>query len=117
MDAWRQRTWQMAESTRPRASPSAAISSSGVRAVIQAIICHFRLSIESIELSYLINFRDYFAAELADLEAFADEGLVSLTPEWIEVTPRGRMIVRAICMVFDKYLRASRERNRYSRVI
>jgi len=87
------------------------------RAVIQAIICHFRLSIESIELSYLINFREYFAAEFEDLKAFADEGLVTLTPEWIEVTPRGRMIVRAICMVFDKYLRASRERNRYSRVI
>ena len=87
------------------------------RAVIQAIICHFRLSIESIELSYLINFREYFAAELEDLKAFADEGLLTLTPEWIEVTPRGRMIVRAICMVFDKYLRASRERNRYSRVI
>lgn len=87
------------------------------RAVIQGLICHFRLSIESIELSYLIDFRRYFAAEMADLEALAAEGLVEITPDWIVVTPRGRLIVRAVCMVFDRYLRASRERNRYSRVI
>ncbi|CAN0443436.1 unnamed protein product, partial [Phaeothamnion confervicola] len=37
------------------------------RAVIQALICHFRLSIESIELAYLIDFKEYFRAELADL--------------------------------------------------
>ena len=87
------------------------------RAVIQGLICHFRLSIESIELSYLIDFRRHFAAEMADLEALAAEGLVEITPDWIVVTPKGRLIVRAVCMVFDRYLRASRERNRYSRVI
>jgi len=87
------------------------------RAVIQGLICNFRLSIESIELSYLIDFRQYFAAEMADLEALVAEGLVEITPEWIEVTAKGRLIVRAVCMVFDRYLRASRERNRYSRVI
>lgn len=45
MDAWRQRTWQMAESTRPRARPRAAISSSGVRAVIQAMARSFRFGL------------------------------------------------------------------------
>ena len=37
------------------------------RAVIQALMCHFELSIESIEIAYLIDFERYFAAELADL--------------------------------------------------
>ena len=87
------------------------------RAVIQAIACHSRLSIESIELAFLIRFRDYFAAELEDLKPLADEGLVEVTPDWIVVTPRGRLLVRAVCMVFDRYLRASRARHRYSRVI
>ena len=30
------------------------------RAVIQALACHFRVSIESIELAHLIDFRKYF---------------------------------------------------------
>ncbi len=87
------------------------------RAVIQALTCHFRLSIESIELSYLIDFRKYFADELADLRRLADEGLVELAPDWIVVTPKGRLLVRAICMVFDRYLRERRERATYSKVI
>jgi len=87
------------------------------RAVIQALACHFRLSIESIEDAYLIDFRDYFARELQDLARLADEGLVELQPDWVVVTPRGRLLVRAVCMVFDKYLRLTRERERYSKVI
>ena len=87
------------------------------RAVIQALICHFRLSVESIELAYLIDFKDYFAAELADLADFAKEGLVDITPDWITVTPRGRLLVRPICMVFDRYLRENRRSASYSKVI
>jgi oxygen-independent coproporphyrinogen III oxidase len=87
------------------------------RAVIQALICHFSVSIESIELAYLVDFRRYFAAELTDLRRLADEGLVTLTPDWIEITPRGRLLVRAVCMVFDRYLRERNERERYSKVI
>jgi len=87
------------------------------RAVIQAIACHFRMSIESIEDAYLIDFRQYFAEEMRDLERLAEEGLVELQPDWIVVTPRGRLLVRSVCMVFDRYLRATRERARYSKVI
>jgi oxygen-independent coproporphyrinogen-3 oxidase len=87
------------------------------RAVIQQLICNFRLSIERIEIAHLIDFRRYFADELADLKRLADDGLVELEPDWIVVTPRGRLIVRTICMVFDRYLRSSRERAAYSKVI
>ena len=87
------------------------------RAVIQALTCHFRLSIESIELAYLVDFRRYFAEELADLRRLAREGLVELESDWISVTPRGRLLVRAICMVFDRYLREREARAAYSKVI
>jgi len=87
------------------------------RAVIQALICNFRLSMESIELSWLIDFRAYFAEELKDLQRLAGDGLVELQSDWIVVTPRGRLLVRAVCMVFDRYLREQRRRNSYSRVI
>jgi oxygen-independent coproporphyrinogen-3 oxidase len=44
-------------------------------------------------------------------------GLLSLDERWINVTPKGRALIRSICMVFDKYLRHDREVGRYSRVI
>jgi oxygen-independent coproporphyrinogen-3 oxidase len=86
------------------------------RAVIQALTCHFRVSIESMEIAYLVDFRRYFAAELEALKPSADDGLVELGSDWITVTPKGRLLVRAVCMVFDRYLR-SRERAGYSKVI
>ena len=87
------------------------------RAVIQALICHFRLSIESIELAYLIDFKAYFKEELTALDRFQAESLVDIAAEWITITPRGRLLVRAICMVFDRYLRENRQRASYSKVI
>src|SRR5574341_519333 len=60
------------------------------RAVIQALACHFRVSIESIELAYLVDFRTYFSDEMNDLRRLAAEGLVELAPDWIVVTPKGR---------------------------
>ena len=44
-------------------------------------------------------------------------GLVELDSGAITVTPKGRLLVRNIAMVFDRYLRQDRERRRYSRVI
>ena len=87
------------------------------RAVIHALMCHFRVSIESIELAHLVDFKRYFATELAALKALAEDGLVELDDEWIVVTPKGRLLVRAIAMPFDRYLREARVRASYSRVI
>jgi len=87
------------------------------RAVIQSLTCHFRVSLESIELAHLIDFESYFRDELADLRRLEKDGLVEITPEWIVVTPRGRLLVRAVCMVFDRYLRERVARAGYSKVI
>ena len=87
------------------------------RAVIQGLMCHFELSMESIEIAHLIRFEDYFAAELAELREMADAGLLEIADGWITVKPAGRLLVRVIAMVFDRYLRADRERARYSKVI
>jgi len=43
--------------------------------------------------------------------------LLTIDDQWITVEPKGRLLVRVIAMVFDKYLRADRERVRYSKVI
>jgi oxygen-independent coproporphyrinogen III oxidase len=87
------------------------------RAVIQALACHFRLSIESIELAYLVDFETHFAEELRRLRDLERDGLVELAADWIVVTAKGRLLVRAVCMVFDRYLRERQARASYSKVI
>jgi oxygen-independent coproporphyrinogen-3 oxidase len=87
------------------------------RSIIQALMCHFELSIESIESAHLIDFHKYFAEELADMKEMEAAGLLKVERDWITVLPPGRMLVRVITMLFDRYLRADRERKRYSKVI
>lgn len=87
------------------------------RSIIQALMCHFELSIESIESSHLIDFHKYFAGEIEDLREMERGGLLKIERDWITVLPPGRMLVRVIAMAFDRYLRADRQRTRYSKVI
>lgn len=78
------------------------------RIIIQMLMCHFELSIASVEMSYPIAFRTYFAAELEQLAQFEADGLVVIDDEWLSVTLKGRLLIRNICMVFDRYLNAAR---------
>jgi oxygen-independent coproporphyrinogen III oxidase len=87
------------------------------RAVIQALACQFEVSKESIAIAHLIDFDTYFAKELEMLKQHEREGLVRMDDEWITVTPQGRLLVRVLCMVFDKYLWAAQRRAQYSKVI
>jgi oxygen-independent coproporphyrinogen-3 oxidase len=87
------------------------------RSIIQALMCHFELSIESIEIAHLIDFKSYFASELDDLREMEKGGLLTIDDQWISVEPRCRLLVRGIAMAFDRYLRTDRERVRYSKVI
>ncbi|WP_096695555.1 oxygen-independent coproporphyrinogen III oxidase [Polaromonas sp. AER18D-145] len=87
------------------------------RAVIMALMCQGQVIFESIELAWLLDFRSYFAAELEQLRSLADEGLVLLDESGIQVTAQGWFFVRAVAMVFDRYLQADRNRARFSRII
>lgn len=88
------------------------------RSIIERLMCHFELSKDAIEVNYLIDFDRYFERELRDLEELEASGLVTLSERWVTVTPKGRMLIRSICMVFDKYLRREPQQPaRYSRTI
>jgi len=91
------------------------------RIVIQLLMCNFELSIRSLEICYPINFASYFAPELEQLRALEAEGLLAIDDEWLTVTPKGRLLVRNICMVFDRYLGQPQDggtgRLRYSKTI
>ena len=86
------------------------------RAVITALICHFKLEFTGIERQYGIRFRDYFAMELAELADMQADKLLALSETGIRVLPPGRLLIRNICMVFDRYLREQKQQ-RFSKVI
>jgi len=74
------------------------------RTIIQKLMCQFELSISTIELAFPIAFHAYFAREMAQLAELERDGLVELAPDWISVTLKGRLLIRNVCMVFDRYL-------------
>jgi oxygen-independent coproporphyrinogen III oxidase len=86
------------------------------RAVITRLICHFQLEFAGIEATFGISFREYFAAELEELEAMRTDGLLDVGGDAIVVRPAGKLLIRNICMVFDKYLRMQQQ-PRFSKVI
>lgn len=87
------------------------------RAVIMSLMCQGELQFESIELGHLIDFKSYFARELEQLQGLAEQGLVRLDKTGLQVTEAGWYLVRAIAMVFDKYLRVDQDRARFSKLI
>jgi len=87
------------------------------RAVIMAVMCQGRVDIESIELAYLIDFRQYFAAEMRQLEPLVEAGLALLESDGVRVTDLGWYFVRAVAMVFDRHLQADKAVERFSRII
>lgn len=87
------------------------------RSVIMALMCQGELLFESIELGHLIDFRSYFARELESLKELEDQGLVVVDDTGVHVTATGWYLVRAIAMVFDKYLQQDKDRARFSKII
>ncbi len=87
------------------------------RAVIMAIMCQGSLQYEAIELAYLIDFNSYFAAELEQLKTLENTDMVVLEEDGMHVTDTGWFFVRAVAMVFDRYLQTDRNRARFSKIL
>ena len=87
------------------------------RNVIMAIMCQGHVNYESVELSHLIDFKQYFRAELDILNDMQAQGLVTLNQAGLEVTADGWFVVRAVAMVFDRYAQHDQHRTRFSKII
>ncbi len=85
------------------------------RDAIMALMCQGRLDFEPIERSHGIVAAEYFAGELDRLRQMAVDGLVTIEPSAVQVTPMGWFFVRAVAMVFDRYPRAGKHRGRIVR--
>jgi oxygen-independent coproporphyrinogen-3 oxidase len=75
-----------------------------VRALIGTLMCHFSLDIPAFEKSWSIRLRESFPAVWPVLEALQQDGLVKLTDDRLDVTDRGRYLIRNVAMTFDRYL-------------
>lgn len=95
------------------------------RAVLQQLTCEGRVSFARHARRFGIEFEDYFAAELRELEPMTGDGVLQLDDEGMVLTSAGRLLTRAVAMVFDAYLRprsmfpgsASSSMPHFSRVI
>lgn len=87
------------------------------RALIQQLMCQFTLDFAMIERQWDIHFGDYFEHELRQLQKLADAGLMTLSSRGLQVLPRGRLLIRNIAMVFDRYLDKGQPLVRFSRTI
>ena len=87
------------------------------RSIIMALMCQGQVDFESIESAHLLNFKESFAKELAQLQPMTEQGLVRLTDQAIEVTELGWYFVRAIAMVFDRYVQSDQQRSHFSKIL
>jgi oxygen-independent coproporphyrinogen-3 oxidase len=73
--------------------------------LLQELYCHGEIDKRLLESRFGIVFDEYFADELARLGELIDEGLVLARSDSIQLTvPLGRLLVRVVAAVFDRYL-------------
>jgi oxygen-independent coproporphyrinogen-3 oxidase len=85
--------------------------------LIQRLMCQGEIPVSALERRYGIEFSRYFADDLERLQPLQADGLVTIGPERIQVTARGRLLLRNIAMCFDHYLQQPMERPRFSKAI
>ena len=86
------------------------------RDVIMTLMCTFRLRKRDIEERHGIDFDAHFGDALEALEPMAEDGLLEIRPDRLEVLPLGRLLIRNLAMTFDAYLPQETE-VRYSRTV
>jgi oxygen-independent coproporphyrinogen-3 oxidase len=86
------------------------------REVITRLICNFEVDYAAIDAQFGIGFEGYFKESLRALESFVADGLLEMNTRRLRVLPRGRLLIRNICMQFDRYLVASGDQQ-FSKVI
>lgn len=74
--------------------------------VIREIMCNFQVSKAEVSERFGIEFDEYFSSSLGLLGEMRDAGFVEVTEGRLLVREEGRLFVRNICMVFDRYLEA-----------
>ena len=85
--------------------------------VIQALMCYDQLLFDEFGKDHGIDFASYFASEIEHLRPLADDGLIELSESGVVITESGRLLLRSIAMVFDRYIDQAQNDNRFSKAI
>jgi oxygen-independent coproporphyrinogen-3 oxidase len=86
--------------------------------LIQAVMCRNRIDFAAVEQRFGIRLEQHLARELVALRALERDGLVALDAHGVTVTPRGRLLLRVVAMVFDQsFQRPAPQVRAFSRVI
>lgn len=72
--------------------------------VIMELMSNFKLDIKRFEEKFGVKFDDYFADALEQLQPMVHEELLEISPEKIECSPTGTLLIRNIAMAFDAYM-------------
>lgn len=78
------------------------------RYIINEIICTSSLNFDDTEKKYNIKFDEYFREEINLLKDFVEDGMLIFDDHSFKVTPLGRIFIRHICKVFDRYLKGDK---------
>lgn len=83
--------------------------------LISRIMCNFQLDTAAFAKQWQLDFADYFANSLAQLQPCLLDGLVRWDGDILQVTTRGKPWVRVAAAAFDAYLLDQQQR--YSKVV
>jgi oxygen-independent coproporphyrinogen-3 oxidase len=86
-------------------------------AVIQDLMCYDSLDYDDFGTRVGIDFREYFAEEVQQLDVLEKDGLIELSDAGITITPQGRLLLRNIAMTFDRYINLAENDSRFSKAI
>lgn len=79
------------------------------RDVVAQLMCNLQLDTRALARRFDIDFTSYFAIEREELSSGPiAHGFLVEQDGVLRVTPRGRLFVRNICMIFDRHLRETR---------
>jgi oxygen-independent coproporphyrinogen-3 oxidase len=82
------------------------------RALIERLMCDGRIELDRLEVDFGITAPLYFEDELVTLATLRDLATYDPTMNTIETTPLGRLLVRNVCMLFDRYQRIAQPAER-----
>jgi len=85
--------------------------------VIQLLMCYDQLSFAEFSQQHGIDFAEYFSTELERMQSLVKDGLIELDQSRILITQKGRLLLRSIAMIFDRYIDQAENDNRFSKAI
>jgi oxygen-independent coproporphyrinogen III oxidase len=87
------------------------------RDLIEQLMCDGEIDLSALGRRYGLDAETYFANELRELGALGELAAHDPSNHRITTTPMGKLLVRNVCMVFDRYFQEAVERPQFSSTI